>query len=69
MGSSIRCNGRVAFDFFNWEDLTALVNSGIARASLSCPFFRGLPDPHHTPKYRKNGNVNPIAKAAAAWTM
>jgi hypothetical protein len=30
VGSSIRCDDRVAFDFFNWEDLTALVNSGIA---------------------------------------
>src|SRR6266516_2178992 len=32
-------------------------------------FFRGLPAAPPTPKYRKNGNVNPIAKAAAAWTM
>jgi hypothetical protein len=37
--------------------------------SLNWLIFRGLPDAHHTPKYRKNGNVNPIAKAAAAWTM
>ena len=40
------------------------------RSFSELPFlFRGLPDAHHTPKYRKNGNVNPIAKAAAAWTM
>jgi len=66
VGSSIRCDDRVAFDFFNWEDLTALVNSGIAARGNSDLVFSTSSPMRDVADYRKNAEkCRELAKLTA----